>query len=699
MDGRGAGRVRPTTWMALGVAAAYGCVGALWIGFSDQFVAGLELSAEQFTRAQQYKGWAYVGITAALLFLALHYLFHRLARAQRILEERNTRLQALNRIYRMVRAIKGALLQAQAADVLFQETCRIAVAEGGYRLAWIGLLGADGQHLSITAHAGAADAIPMDRTLAPARLTDSAVATALEEARPAYRRTRADPALAVRSLEEARLGYAAVAALPLGADGTALGVLVIYADAADAFDAAEERNLLAEIADNVGLGVDYLRRGQALDRLSRFDPVTGLANRRLFEQQVTPALARAERDGKTAAIVLVDIDGLGEINRAAGRHAGDRALQAVAQILGGSVRPGDSIARTGNDEFAVLLADVGSSEEVAVPVGRLADHLGQRLDIGGEDIFLTASLGVASYPNDGRDLEELYTRAELALRSRGAGERGAVHFYAAGQNERAQHERRLEQALRTARFEHEFSLAWQPIVDAQSGATWGVEALLRWHSPTLGRIGPDRFIPIAERTGEIIALGEYVLRRACAQASEWGAVAGLERLRIGVNVALRQLHHPGFPALVAAALAAHPDRDWQLVLEITEREFMRDPEATARVCADLRSRGCAIHIDDFGTGYSALGHINRLPVDGFKLDRSFVTDAWQNAGARCVLEAMVELGNRLGLAVIAEGVETAQHLQVLRASRCRLIQGFHYARPLAAPDLARDYLCAERRSA
>lgn len=681
-QGRGT-RIAGGAWPALAVAALYGFVGALWIGYSDQFVASLQLDPQYYTRVQQFKGWGYVAITAIGLFAILYYLFARLDRSHRTMLTKHQRLVALNRLYRMIRAVKGALLRVRESDVLLQEACRVAVVEGGYRLAWIGLRTPDGRHLRAAAHAGSGESLLDDIAIAIETIPDGAIGRALASGRAEMESTDCDPALATKGAEAARLGYRSVAALPLRVDDDVIGVLAVYGDRVDSFTNMEERNLLAEIADNLALGIGYLHRGRALDELTHYDTVTGLANRSMLEQRLTQALGRAERRGMAVAVVMVDIDEFGAINHVGGRAAGDRALQAIAQILSGAIRPGDTVARTGNDEFAVLLADLAATDLVSSPVGRIADVLPQRLHIEGHDVFLTASMGIALYPDDAATGDDLIARAELALRSQARDQRGTITYYSAELNERAQQKRRLEVALRTALDSDELGLVWQGICDAGHGQARGAEALLRWHHDALGTISPAMFIPLAEQTGLIIPIGEHVLRSACRQATDWAGDSG-HPFMVSVNVALQQVLHPHFPELIREVLEEYGDDHWQLVLEITESEFMREPEVTIEACEELRSLGCAIHIDDFGTGYSALSYLARLPVDGLKIDRSFIVAAEGNAGARAVIEAVITLARRLDLVLIAEGVETRGQLAVIRELGCPLVQGYLFSHPVPA---------------
>lgn len=689
------GHISGSTWRALVVALVYALVGALWIGYSDNVVARLDIDIATATRIQHYKGWGYVGITALLLFLALRYLFGRLERSRARLIDKNARLLRLNRLYHMIRAIKSALLRLRETDMLLGEACRIAVVQGRYRTAWVGLVSPDGRYLRTAAHAGRDEELFRDLNL---RLDTAAPCAALQahsSGEPIVRRSdpgtdRGTDSHSAHHAEVAVRGGQTVAAFPLRIGSEGIGVLALYSNETGAFSMDEEYGLLREIADNLALGIAYLRRGRELESLNLYDSITGLANRQLFEQRLTQALARAERRHYAVAVVIVDVDGFRNINHAGGRRVGDQVLQAVAQILSGLMRPGDSAARMGNDEFAVLLVDLPASDQVSIPVGRMTDALTQQVDLDGHTVYLSASLGVAVYPDDGGDADDLITHAELALRSQPQAHRSTVSYYGDDLNAEANRRRRIELAMRASMDSAEFSLAWQPI-QKLDGRIIGAEALLRWHHPELGSISPATFIPIAEQTGLIGRLGDYVMRTACAQASAWSDHCE-GALQIAVNVAVQQFRDPGFVEQVEALLKAYGNPRWQLVLEITESEFILDPEAMVATCARLRALGCAIHIDDFGTGYSALSYLTRLPANAIKIDRSFVIEAGHDDCARAIIDAVVTLARRLDLGIIAEGVETREQRELMSRLGCDAIQGFLVGHPQNAATFARDFL-------
>jgi len=665
---------------ALVVALAYVVVGTLWITLSDRIALELVRSPEQLARLQSVKGLTYVAVTALLLFA----LVYRLAAA---LERRNVRLRRhrdhlleLNRVQALVRAVNSALLRIDDEELLLREACRATVREGGFVYAWIGLVRPDGRHLARMAEAGgqgahrASLALPLDDSA-----NGSIIARALRDGQPHMAAAHADAWVDTAAGPD--LEYGGVIALPLRANGVA-GVLVIHGADAEQLARDNEQRLLCEVADNMALGIGYLRQQQTLHRMTYHDELTGVGNRRLVENRLMAAIGNAEARRGAVGVIVLDVDRFRETNDTGGRAAGDRVLQATAQILSGVTRPGDTVGRLGNDEFAIVFADLPSTDLVGRLVGRVADRFPERLDIDGLEIYLTLSMGVAIYPQDGTDAQELIAHAELALHSQEEDRAAMLTYYAPEFDARARQRRTMEQALRNALAQDEFELAWQPIVDIASRTAVGAEVLLRWDNPQLGSVTPDRFIPVAEQTGLILPIGTWVTETACAQADAWAAAG--RPIDVAVNMALQQLQDPDFVGQVRRVLSRYPPRGWRLILELTESEFMADPDPVIAACRALKDMGCAIHVDDFGTGYSALNYLTQLPIDGLKIDRSFVARVESDRGVRAVTQAVLALAGSLQLDVIAEGVETKHQLEVVRELGCTQVQGFLFGRPMPA---------------
>jgi diguanylate cyclase (GGDEF)-like protein/PAS domain S-box-containing protein len=419
------------------------------------------------------------------------------------------------------------------------------------------------------------------------------------------------------------------------------------------------------------------------------DSLTGLANRALFRDRLDQALARAQRSERLLAVLLVDLDGFKQVNDSLGHDAGDRLLQEVARRFRDVVRASDTVARFGGDEFALLLEDITEHEAVAF-AQRLLDHLGTPVAIAGREVVLGASVGVVLSPGSGQS-EELVRDADVAMYAAKDAGRGRYEIFCPEMAKDVGELLGIEQELRLGLQRGEFSLHYQPEIDLESAAIVGAEALLRWHSPTRGLVPPARFIPIAETTGLILPLGEFVLRQACAQAAEWRD-AGLvpESFVTWVNVSAKQLGGGAFETVVQQALedAALPPS--ALGLEVTETAVVDRGVAGDRARAELRmlhEQGVRIAIDDFGTGFSSLGQLRHFPVDMIKVDYSFVQGAVHDAKDAAITANLVNLAHALGVVAIAEGIESEGQLTSLQGFGCDLGQGYLFARPMPADQL------------
>lgn len=660
------------------IAGIYVLLGIAWIALSDQAVIRIASHPETLATLQTYKGLAYVLVTGALLYLAVHLFLRALARS-------HERLIRLNRAHAILSSVSDVLLHGPDDTLLLDSTVRAVVDQGGFPLVWIALYDHDSRQLTVAAMAGTGE--PSRRPGETVRLAPddrSIIAHALYRGRMRIAAGNGDPL--VQHMAASVREYAAVAALPLRGSGDTRGVLVIHATEPELFEDEDEVMLLTRVADTLALGLDFSHQRQTLNRLNYHDPVTGVGNRNLVENRLVAALNHAAQRNTAVAMLVLDIDGFRSINDAAGHDTGNRVLVAVSQILGGVIRPGDTIGRLGNDEFGIVFHDLPATTHVGRLVSRVADRFPERLDLEDFDVQLTVSIGIAIYPDDAHDASELLSRAELALHSQPSGRHSTITYYAPEFDRRASEQRALETALRHADFSEEFRLAWQPIV-AANGHVRGAEALLRWHNPTLGEIGPERFIPLAEQIGRIRALGNQVLEHACRQGRNW-ASEGCP-VDVAVNIALEQLQDRDFVTRVKRLLNQYGDSGWTLTLELTESQFMADPEPVSTTCRQLRELGCRIHLDDFGTGYSALNYLVHLPLDGIKLDRSFIQQMETDHGVRAITEAVFTLAGKLNLEIIAEGVETEQQLVILRQLGECSIQGYLFGRPMQADELSR----------
>lgn len=441
--------------------------------------------------------------------------------------------------------------------------------------------------------------------------------------------------------------------------------------------------------------VERKRTELELVRLAHYDQLTSLPNRTLLRERVEHAIARAVRAGTGVAALVLDMDRFKEINDMLGHDVGDALLVEVAQRIRASVREQDTVARLGGDEFAVVLEGVSEAKEILPVIERITESLSQLTRLKGHDINSSTSVGIALYPQNGSDLSELLQAADLAMYQAKSSGRGCYQFFADAMQEEAQSRRALEWSLRRAAEKGEFRLVYQPQICLRTGSVVGVEALLRWMSPTRGLLTPHHFIAGLEEFGLITDVGEWVLQAACEQLRRWHAM-DLEPMRIGVNVSAQQLEDPMLIENIRRVLAETKLPPDFLELELTESSLMSDPREAGALLREIRDVGVRIAIDDFGTGYSSLTYLHDFPLNALKIDRSFVQSVECTERGGPIADMIVGLGKNLGLDVIAEGVETEAQLEYLRQQGCDVAQGYLYARPQAPEDLT-AWLAANQR--
>lgn len=415
--------------------------------------------------------------------------------------------------------------------------------------------------------------------------------------------------------------------------------------------------------------------------LAYHDMLTNLPNRLLFYDRMRQALAHARRYSGLVAVLFLDLDGFKAINDRHGHAVGDRLLQAVATRLKGNMRQSDTIARLGGDEFTILLTGIKSMKDVSRTAQKVLSVVSRPFAIDGHQLGVTCSIGVSVFPHDGSDTESLIKRADFAMyRAKNQGKANYQHFDITVVSQ-APKQASFENDLRKAIVNHELRIHFQPQVSLATGQITGVEALVRWQHPEFGLLPPSEFIPLAEETGLIVPLGEWVLRSACIQNKVW-QVAGYEPLPVAINLSARQFREIGLPETVARVLHETGLSPNFLTLEITETNAMQDVEYTISTLEVLKDMGLGIALDDFGTGHSSLSYLKRFPIDLLKIDKSFIQDVPDDPDDACIITAMVGLSQNLGMKVIAEGVETEKQLAFLRAIRCEQMQGFFFSRPL-----------------
>ena len=494
----------------------------------------------------------------------------------------------------------------------------------------------------------------------------------------------ADPA-EVEFLES--IGMQSMAMLPLVARGEAIGAVEMYWRTGTSPEEARLK-LGRSLAQAAAIALDNARLYEEIRHQAFHDGLTGLANRALFGDRVEHALARSLRTGSLIAVLFLDLDDFKTVNDRFGHHAGDQLLRSIAERIVAIVRPGDTAARLGGDEFAVLLEDVHGQEDARLVAQRLIQAIRTPARLGDVDALVGASIGIALSTAGGEAAPDLLRNADFAMyRAKGAGKGRFEVFEAsmrAGMAERAE----LKQIIHGAVDRGELRVAYQPIVELATGAVVGAEALVRWHPAGRPLLMPADFISLAEENGQIVAIGRWVIEEACRLGRRWQDQLGDPGFGISVNLSARQFQHPDLVRDVKAALAATGLPASSLTLEITESVLMQHTTSTIETLAQLRDHGIRLAIDDFGTGYSSLSYLDRFSVDVLKIDRTFVDGFGADREGPVLVRAIIELGQALGLEIVAEGIERTDQLGPLRALGCRFGQGYLFSRPLEAQALS-----------
>jgi diguanylate cyclase (GGDEF)-like protein/PAS domain S-box-containing protein len=478
-----------------------------------------------------------------------------------------------------------------------------------------------------------------------------------------------------------RAGLRACWAVPiLGTSKPMLGVLAAYFSEPRE-PSAHELKLIDRIGNIAKIALERDEAEQRIRQLAHYDELTGLPNRVMFNQALEHALLNARREVSGVALLFVDLDRFKNINDTLGHDAGDRLLRQVAERLKLCLRATDLVARFGGDEFMVMLESLGDPRYAAAVAAKLLAAIAQPLMLGQQEFHLSASIGISAFPDDGEDPRMLQKNADIAMYRAKERGRNCWHFYSPTTDTHSLERLKLEGDLRRALERGEFLLHYQPKQDIASGRVTGMEALVRWQHPELGLVPPIKFIPLAEETGLIVPIGEWVLRRAVEQTKQLQAL-NLQPLTVAVNLSARQLEDESVVQLVADVLQESGLDASLLELEITESMVMHNTELSARLLRRLKEMGVRVAMDDFGTGYSSLAYLKRFPVDTIKIDRSFIQGIPGDSDDSTLTQAIIAMAHSLRLRTVAEGVETAEQAEFLRLNHCDEIQGYYFSRPL-----------------
>jgi diguanylate cyclase (GGDEF)-like protein len=601
--------------------------------------------------------------------------------------EQGVRLQRLTRTYRMLSSVSSAILRLRNRVELLDEVCRIGFHQGGYQRVEISLIDTGATTLRTRASAGTEMGFEEDSDHDIFAIDVSLAERAIRSGEPAVVNDLADDLQA--STQPRTLivdgGCRAVAALPLLVDGTVVGVISLFSGQSGVFDETEVA-VLQELTANLGFALQYLEKDEAVHFLSYFDSLTGLAKRPLFCQRLAQVLDVDAAAGGSRAVVVFDVQKLGTINDTLGRYVGDRLIEKISARLKQTFADADCAAYFGGGTFALMLQNAGN----AADTGRLLQNAAAQIfvesfNVDGQELRPAIRSGVAFYPHDADNADVLVQNAEAALKAaREDNEKYMLYGFVTQRP--TSRSLALEARLARALDRQEFLLHYQPKVNIESCQVEGLEALLRWQDTEDGLVPPSVFVPLLERSGAIVDVGEWVLLQAVRDLRSW-TMAGLPTIRVAVNVSPLQLRRRDFVDRVVSGIEPTSELTAGVDIEITESMLMHDLELSIRKLSQLREAGIGVAIDDFGTGYSSLRLLARLPVDTLKIDRSFVQSITDTQNGITLVSTVVSLAKAFSMQTVAEGVETSEQLQMLRLAKCDQAQGYLFARPTPASDV------------
>jgi len=635
---------------------------------------------------------------STLAFLIAVVSGWRVARDRTERKGAEDRLKRLNRLYAMVTGISASMVRVRDRADLFNRSCQTAVEHGEFELAWIAVIDPNENRIvpvawaghdetvmaAIKGHFSSSEGTLQGRTLA---------ARAIREGAPTVSNDVQKDESLIFGKMHAQSGVRSLAVFPLMVSDNPIGVLALYTSKPEFFDAAGLL-LLTELAGNVAFAFDHLERQERLDRLTNYDTLTGLANRRSFLERVAQYMLSAADAGHKMAVFLIDLERFKKLNDSLGRPAGDALLKQVAEWLVQNAENVNLVARLDADHFAVVLPKVMYEANVARILEKtIAAFMKHEFSLNDAVYRMAAKIGVAVFPDDGTDADTLFNNAEAALKKAKAS-RDRYLFYAQKMTETVALSLGIENRLRRALEREEFVLHYQPKVSIVSGKLTGAEALIRWNDPVSGLTLPGRFIPILEETGLIHDVGRWALRKAIEDYRRWRN-DGLPAVRIAVNVSPLQLRNQNFVAEIQQAISVAADAAAGLQLEITESVIMQDVDHSIGSLLAIRALGVTIAIDDFGTGFSSLNYLAKLPVDTLKIDRSFV-EMVSATGGLTLVSVIINLAHALKLNTVAEGVETDEQLRQLRSLGCDEMQGYLFGKPVPVESFEQKYMSLSR---
>ncbi|MGC1522444.1 MAG: EAL domain-containing protein [Steroidobacteraceae bacterium] len=598
------------------------------------------------------------------------------------------RIARLSRIQAVLGGINSAIVRVRERRELLRETCRIAVQEGGFRMAWIGLVENGAMKAKPLVWEGFEQGYlrEMDRSLADREDDPGPVGEALRQMRMAVVNDIEAADDSPLKQEALVRGYRSQVAMPLLVEDQPVGVLVLYATETGFFD-FEELRLLKDLAGDISFALDYIGKEERLTYVSYYDTLTGLANRQLFFDRLAQSLQSARAERRQLAVMIIDLRRFKRVNDTLGRSAGDRVLKELANRLKRTISESATPARISGDRFAVVVPNLPGTQVARWIDEWIVNSFAEPLVIEDIELRTTVKIGIALYPGDADTAEGLFLNAEAALK-RAKDAAASYLFYSAEINSRVAQRLRLESRLRKAVNQNEFVLHYQTKVDLATRRIRGLEALIRWQDPEYGLVSPADFVPLLEESGMIVEVGRWVFEQAVADTAKW-KLARLDVPRVAVNVSEVQLRQHNFAATVLAALGPVLPHASGIDVEITESMVAENTGANMQKLQRLREAGVQVFMDDFGTGYSGLSQIAQLPLDALKIDRAFVVGMTMSAEHMAIVSTIINLARALKIDVVAEGVETEEQAARLLELGCAEAQGFLFSRPIPADEVAK----------
>jgi diguanylate cyclase (GGDEF)-like protein/PAS domain S-box-containing protein len=597
------------------------------------------------------------------------------------------RIARLSRIQAVLSGINSTIVRVRDRRELFRESCRIAVQQGGFRMAWIGLVAPGGMRASPLVWEGLDEGYLADvgSALGSTEEDPGSVGKAIRYKKMVVANDiETDPHTVFKTEALAR-GYRSLIAMPLLVSEEVVGVLVLYAGETGFFD-HEELKLLKDLAGDISFALDYIGKEEQLTYVSYYDTLTGLPNRQLFFDRLAQAMHVARAEHRELAVMIIDLQRFKRVNDTLGRSAGDRVLKELATRLERMTAESATAARIGADHFAVVVPNLPGPAMARWIDEWIVQSFAEPIVIDDIELRMSVKIGIALYPDDAQTAEALFINAEAALK-RAKDAADPYLFYSPEINARVAQRLHLESRLRKAVIQKQFVLHYQTKVDLKTRRIRGLEALIRWHDPDHGLVSPMDFVPLLEESGLIVEVGRWVIEQAVADMQIWRDL-GFEVPRVAVNVSEVQLRQPNFVASVLGALGTAPAFGAGIDLEITETMLAQNVGSNVQKLLRLREAGLHVFMDDFGTGYSGLSQIAQLPLDALKIDRAFIAGMTESAEAMAIVSAIVNLAKALRIFVVAEGVETEEQASRLHELGCDEAQGYLFSRPVPAHEVA-----------